>query len=184
MLKAQTSVNASYVYTREVFKDVELPGMNRFELNINSDFSEPVQAGIHFYTGEFIARNEEPPVMGDGVNFTGWIDIKATSRMKIEQVYRFSTLKRQDNDVELFKGFIYRLRINYQFTREMFLRLVFQYNDFDDNFDIDPLLSYKLNPFTIFYIGSTYDYSDVDDSNNLTLSSRQFFAKFQYLFRM
>ena len=104
--------------------------------------------------------------------------------MKIEQVYRFSTLKRQDNDVELFKGFIYRSRINYQFTRELFLRLILQYNDFDDNFDIDPLLSYKLNPFTIFYIGSTYDYTDVDDSNNLTLSSRQFFMKFQYLFRM
>jgi len=184
MLKAQTSVNTSYVYTREVFKDVELPGMNRFEFNINSDFSEPVQAGINFNSGEFIARNEDPPVMGDGINFDAWINIKATSRMKIEQSYRFSTLKRQDNDVELFKGFIYRSRINYQLTREMFLRLILQYNDFDNNFDIDPLLSYKLNPFTIFYIGSTYDYSDVDDSNNLTLSSRQFFVKFQYLFRM
>jgi hypothetical protein len=184
MLKAQTSVNMSYIYTREVFKDIDLPGMNRFEININSNFSEPVQAGINFYPGEIIARNEDPPVMGDGINFNAWIDIKVTSRMKIEQHYNFSTLKRQDNDVELFKGFIYRSRINYQFTREIFLRLVLQYDDFDNNFDIDPLLSYKLNPFTIFYIGSTYDYRDVDESDNLTLASRQFFMKFQYLFRM
>lgn len=184
MLKAQTRVNMSYIYTREVFKDVDLPGMNRFEININSDFSEPVQAGINFYPGEIIARNEDPPVMGDGINFDAWINIKVTSRMKIEQNYNFSTLKRQDNDVELFKGFIYRTRINYQFTREIFLRLVLQYDDFDNNFDIDPLLSYKLNPFTIFYIGSTYDYRDVDESDNLTLASRQFFMKFQYLFRM
>ncbi|MEE9554899.1 MAG: DUF5916 domain-containing protein [candidate division Zixibacteria bacterium] len=184
MLKAQTSANLSHIYTQEIFRGVDLPEMNRLELNISSNFSEPVQAGFNYYTGEFIARNEDPPVVGDGLNFAIWVDIKATSRLKIEQVYRFSSLKRQDNDVELFKGYIYRTRINYQFNREIFLRLVLQYNDFDENFDIDPLLSYKLNPFTIFYIGSTVDYTDINDSGEMTLTSRQFFAKFQYLFRM
>ena len=184
MLKAQTSVNFSHIYTQEIFRGVDLPEMNRFELNIYSNFSEPVQAGFNYYTGGFIARNEDPPVVGDGLNFAAWVDIKVTSRLKLEQVYRFSTLKRQDNDVELFRGYIFRSRINYQFNREMFLRLILQYNDFNNNFDIDPLLNYKLNPFTIFYIGSTVDYRDIDDSNNMTLTSRQFFAKFQYLFRM
>ena len=158
--------------------------MNRFNFNINSDFSEPVQAGFFINVGSFIARNEDPPVLGDGLNYTAWVDVKLLPNVKIEQSYRFSQLKRQDTGEELFSGYIYRSRINYQFTRELLLRLIMQYNDFSQSLDLEPLLSYELNPFTIFYIGSTYGYSDVDESDNLTLASRQFFMKFQYLFRM
>ncbi len=183
-LKGQTNISIHYVNTRENFRGQKLDAMNRFSTEISSSFSEPVQAGVYYEIGPHVARNEDPPVLGDGYNFVGWIDIRPMSKLKIEQSNRFSTLKRQDNDVELFKGFIYRARADYQFNREMFLRLVLQYNDFSESFDVDPLFSYKLNPFTIFYIGSTHDYSDIDNSDNMTLTSRQFFAKFQYLFRM
>lgn len=184
LFKAQTSLDITHTYTREVFGGVHLPAMNRLAINLNSGFSEPVQAGIGIAMGEYIARNEEPPVLGDGVNLGAEIDLKPYSRLKIVQTYDFSTLRRQDNDQELFRGFIYRNRINYQFTRELFLRLIVQYNDFGENLQIDPLLSYKLNPFTIFYIGSTHNYEDIDNSDHLTPTSRQFFAKFQYLLRM
>jgi hypothetical protein len=183
-MKAQTWVNFEYVYTREVFQEQKLPGMKRFAFDIDSHFSEPVQAGFGIITGNFIARNEDPPVMGDGLNYDLWLDIKPLSNVKIEQWCEYSELKRQDNNEELFSGFIYRNRLNYQFTRELFLRLIIQYDDFDEAFDIEPLLSYELNPFTVFYIGSGYNYGDIDDSGNMTLSSRQFFAKFQYLFRI
>jgi len=51
--------------------------------------------------------------------------------------------------------------------------------------NVYPLLSYKLNPFTIFYAGSTYDGRDFDDSrrNNFIQTQRQFFVKLQYLIR-
>ena len=49
---------------------------------------------------------------------------------------------------------------------------------------VEPLLSYKLNPFTIFYIGSTHDYWDQNQEGKLYRSSQRFFAKFQYLFRI
>lgn len=183
-LKAQTWLNFEYIYTREVFKEQKLPGMKRFAFDFDSFFSEPVQAGFEIIIGNFIARNEEPPVMGDGLSYSFWVDVKPLSNVKIEQWYEYSKLKRQDNNQELFSGFIYRNRLNYQFTRELFLRLIIQYDDFDEEFDFEPLLSYELNPFTVFYIGSGYNYGDIDDSGNMTLSSRQFFAKFQYLFRL
>ena len=62
-----------------------------------------------------------------------------------------------------------------------------QYDSFDKRFDIDPLFSYKWNPFTIFYIGSTHDLLDYGPSPNrsrFAVSQRQFFAKFQYLFKL
>jgi len=183
-LKGQTNISLEYINTRENFRGQKLGTINRFACEISSSFSEPVQAGVEFEIGPRIARNEDPPVLGDGLDYMVWVDIKPTSRMKIEQVYEFSTLERQDNNVELFRGFIYRARVNYQFSREMFLRLILQYDDFDRNINIDPLFSYKLNPFSIFYIGSTHGYRDIDNSDHFTPTSRQFFAKFQYLFRM
>jgi len=183
-MKAQTGISLHYTNTQEDFRGEHLPTMNRFATEISSNFSEPVQAGFYVEVGPHVARNEDPAVLGDGLNYTAWVDIKPFSRLKIEQVYRYSELKRQDNGEEIFQGFIYRAKANYQFSREMFLRLVVQYDDFGERLDIDPLLSYKLNAFSIFYIGSTMNYYDLDKSNELTLTSRQYFAKFQYLFRM
>ena len=47
-------------------------------------------------------------------------------------------------------------------------------------------MTYKLNPFTLLYVGSTQVYHDFQDPrrNEFTPIERQYFAKFQYLFRM
>ena len=49
---------------------------------------------------------------------------------------------------------------------------------------IEPLMTYRLNAFSMFFVGSTHAYQDAPHPNSrLTQSRRQFFAKFQYLFR-
>ena len=45
--------------------------------------------------------------------------------------------------VVLFAGYVLRTRTNLQFTRELFLRVVVQYNDFSQRLDVEPLLTYK-----------------------------------------
>ena len=70
--------------------------------------------------------------------------------------------------------------------------MVVQYDDFERQVDLEPLVTYKLNPFTKFYVGmnSSYHSFNRDDYPILTsetewkLNSRQFFAKLQYLFRI
>lgn len=92
---------------------------------------------------------------------------------------------------------ILRNTFSYQFSKRMFLRLITEYNIveyFDDgagqmvkskNFALDPLFSYKLNPFSVFFIGGHFG-----ARNNLTLDrqvlkfdDQSLFVKFQYLFR-
>ena len=73
--------------------------------------------------------------------------------------------------------------MNYQFTRRLFLRVVTQYNNFNDRYEIDPLLTYKVNPFTAVYVGSTHDIVDYQGSTGFYQTARQFFFKFQYLVR-
>jgi hypothetical protein len=71
----------------------------------------------------------------------------------------------------------------YQFTPEIFLRVIGQYDQFNKAIDFYPLLSYKLNPFTIFYAGSTYDLSDFGSPFGVRQTARQYFLKLQYLLR-
>ena len=64
---------------------------------------------------------------------------------------------------------------------------------------LDPLITYQLTPFTLFYIGSTYDiqmYDNLDKNGDRVviapeesfshrkLENRQFFMKVQYLFQL
>ena len=55
---------------------------------------------------------------------------------------------------------------------------------FDRALSMEPLLTYRLNAFSMSFIGSTHAYQDPRaPTSGLTRSSRRFFARFQYLFR-
>jgi hypothetical protein len=105
--------------------------------------------------------------------------------MTVEPSLIFSSLDRHDTGEEIFSGWILRTRNTLSFSRQLFLRLVLQYDDFDQQFNVEPLVTYKLNPFTLFYIGSTQVYRELPGQRDeLTPVERQYFAKFQYLFRL
>jgi len=87
-----------------------------------------------------------------------------------------------DDGSVYYAGSIYRARVTYQFTRELDARAIVQYNGFAGQFEVDPLITYKVNPFTSFYIGSTHDFASMESGiNTLRPTERQFFAKVQYL---
>jgi len=63
--------------------------------------------------------------------------------------------------------------------------LVLEYDDFGKNLAIQPLVTYRISPFSVFYIGSSHDleyefrgHNSVPDER-----SRQYFMKLQYLFQ-
>ena len=47
---------------------------------------------------------------------------------------------------------------------------------------LQPLLKWNPNPFTIFYIGGTNGYSQIDTQNRYSIENSQLDLKFQYLF--
>ncbi len=81
----------------------------------------------------------------------------------------------------MFDGYISRLEGIYQFNNRIFVRLIGQYDQFQKQIEIDPLFSYKLNPFTIFYAGSTHSFDKYGDPYGIVQTGRQFFIKLQYL---
>ncbi len=185
-LKAQTEISLAYLRSWEWYRQKNFPNITRYTIGLNSDFSEVVGAGFEVVWGQIIARG--PAVMGNEVFVESWASIKPTDRLRIEPTFDYNQSRNRATGELLFKGFITRVRTHYQFTRELFMRLVVQYNDFAEQWSVDPLLTYRLNPFSLFYVGSThvYDnlYSYTDHVNTWQLSRRQFFVKLQYLFQI
>lgn len=182
-LKGQTYFRLAYLLSEERFHDRLFPGIRRWELSTESNFSDVVRGGFWISYGTSIARGEDPPVLGEnGLFAEAWGTVKPMSRFIISPSFLYAALEHPDTKEVLFSGYILRSRINYQFTRELFVRLILQYNNFRNSLSVEPLLTYKINPFSIFYIGSTAGYQEYD--NDFSHTSRQFFLKFQYLFRI
>lgn len=194
-LAQQTSFDLNWLTSHERFHGHEFPGIWRVYASLSSDFSKRVQFGSSMNFGRYIARNLSTPVLGRGYQYTLRVTLKPVERMVIEPRLQYATLDQPRADAtghrqNIFSGYILRTRLQYQFTRELFLRAIVQYDDFGQYLQIDPLLSYKLNPYTVAFLGSSHGYQDFAPSeappgrDGLNETARQFFLKFQYLFQI
>jgi hypothetical protein len=152
---------------------------------------------------------------GNEISLATGLDIKPLDRLIIEPNFNYLKSARRETNEELFEDYVLRTRFSLQATKSLSVRLVVQYEHWemlypmsdgeeieevilkDRHWDIDPLIMYKLNPFTVFYFGSTMDYDrlpydtypfyspqpDPNHKDSWNLSSRQFFMKLQYLFQ-
>ena len=187
-LKGQINTEIAYFFNNEYFSRKHFDSINRFEMYFDSQFSEIASIGFRIRYGNYIDR--ENLVKGHGIQFfESWATIKPLSNFIIQPSFNYAELIRNDTDKYSFAGSIWRVRFNYQFTREFFLRFITEYNGFSKRIAVEPLLSYKINPFTIFYVGmSQRNQNYYDDSAfeayNWKTTSRQYFMKFQYLFTL
>ena len=189
-MKRQTNVSMRYTFERERFADIDFDGLRTFRLNVFSNFSEPVQLGFNLGLGRDIARFLDTPELGESLDFSAFGTFRPTQRLVLQPRVVYSELKDRQTGEAFFSGYIARTRVGYQFTRRFFMRTVVQYNDFSESLEVDPLVTYKINAFTAFHVGSTHDLDRFDragrpddPSRFFRQSSRQFFFKFQYLFR-
>jgi hypothetical protein len=110
-----------------------------------------------------------------------WMALRPASWISIQPTLNYSRLS--VGGTEVFSGYILRARTELQFTRELFIRFVMQYDDFDQALSLEPLLTYRANPFTLVYIGSTRGYQDFGQPFGWQRHDTQYFAKVQYLIR-
>ncbi len=126
--------------------------------------------------------------MAKQTSFSAWVDLKPIDRILLENSIVYEKSHSLHTDENIYEGYIARVKLSCQILRELSWRLVVEYDNFDQAWSVDPLLTYRLNPFSIFYVGSTSDYekltNEPDDSRDWRLTARQFFLKLQYLFQL
>lgn len=182
----QTQVSVSYLPVNdERFRGEYFTDMRRLMVDVNTRPLDAIAFGGHIDFGRYVNRADDP-TLGKGYNFSADALVKPTSRLQFEFSYSYSTLSSVDGSREYYSGDIMRLTSRYNFSRKLFARLITQYDSFGEQIQLYPLVYYKANPFTKFYIGMT-DYLNQYDENGgfdgYRQTNRQFFVKFQYLIR-
>jgi hypothetical protein len=185
---AQTNLHAQYMRSGENFGGVQFDGIWNWHNCFSVYLSDHFAGGGSFDYGHRIARRHLR--MGMEYYITGWLDIKPNDRVLWENWLDYNKSDDLNSGEELFDGYIYRTRLSYQFARRLSLRWIVQYDGFSEEWEVAPLITYRLSPFSVFYIGSTYDYDSFDNPNDSSfdrsarLYARQFFMKLQYLFQI
>ncbi len=182
-MKSQTNVQLNYLlYNEELFRNVRFWKINRGEVQISSAPISALEISADLQLGRFIHRVDNP-TLGTGHVISVTFTVKPTSRLEVDLSYSRSRLSDAQTGELFFDGYISRATAIYQFTGDLFVRLIGQYDAFSRRIELDPLISYKLNPFTIFYAGSTSSLTDFGAGEGIRETGRQFFLKLQYLWR-
>jgi Domain of unknown function (DUF5916)/Carbohydrate family 9 binding domain-like len=192
----------------------------------NQDYHEH-RSGASFQTGYFRkATVGTSYYWGDGVNFvpaanalpqtllsrldtgTGTLTFRPIKPLKIENTYLFERLRTIGTNSGIFNDHIVRTKWNWQFTPQLSLRVILQYNSLLANtpgmtnlntflptsrqFNADFLLTYLVHPGTAIYVGYNSDLQNLSVAPRVGVfhtaegyinDSRQFFVKVSYQFR-
>lgn len=184
----QTNLTLSFLPVNdERFRGEFFTGMNRLMVDVSTHPLNALSLRGHVDFGKYVNRRINP-TLGKGYNVSGSANIKPTPRLEMDFSYNYSTLSSVDGSENYFSGDIYRFKGNYNFSKNLFTRLIVQYDSFGEQLQVYPLLYYKANPFTKFYIGMTdylnyYDQPGLNGYRGFKQTDRQFFVKFQYLIR-
>jgi len=184
--KGQTGIHSNYMRSNELFRGVQFDDIWQAHACFSTQPSRELRFGVNYNYGHRIARRDLE--MGRESSWGAWADLKPIDRLMFDLEYRSVKSEGLDTGERLFSQSIFWSRTSLQFTRRLSLRIVAQYDDSDRAWDVDPLITYRLNSLSVFYLGSTRDYGDLapgeSGASGWTLVERQYFLKFQYLFHL
>lgn len=185
----QNEINIRFLPLNDVrFREVMFRNIHKATISFNSNNWDAISFEGSFQFGRDINHIETPPILGKGYNISANSTIKPSPRFRFTLNYNYSKLSDLNSDEKFFSGDIYRLSTRYHFTPKLYTRLITEYDSFNDDFQFYPLVSYKANAFTKFYMGMTnylseFDQLDSGGFRDYRQTQRQFFVKFQYLMR-
>ncbi len=135
------------------------------------------------------------------------IILQPNTRLRVDNTYLFSRLTDRASPAAIYNNHIFRSKWNLQFTPEMSLRLIGQYDttlpsttlsslEKTKRFNLDVLFTYMWHPNTALYVGYNSDHENLNlietrgsrelirTSDEFINDSRIFFVKFSYMFRL
>ena len=124
--------------------------------------------------------------MGYATNIDFDIEFAINNNLRVKPIISYQDIRKAESGRYYFKGYIGRLDIRYQFNNNLDIRLISEYNDFSEQVFLQPLISWRPNPDTIFYLGGNQNYINnfIDyNSPHYRVNKTQLFLKFQYFYR-
>jgi hypothetical protein len=149
----QISTNFGFfLANNEMFGGIFHEGVRRANFSLNFSTFDWLRGNLYITSGKSIVRTDNP--------YIGYVNdyelsgtIKPIDRLTMDNSYVYYELLKSFGGEKIYAGYIFRNKTNVQVTKNLSARLIFQFDTFSGNFNFSPLISYKINPFTIFYIG-------------------------------
>ncbi|MFQ6678064.1 MAG: DUF5916 domain-containing protein [Fidelibacterota bacterium] len=190
----QTNINLNFSPSNEVYQDSLFNGIYQFSFRIHTRFSERYSFGFNGSVNRAIIRYLDIPEIGFVNSWGAFTRIKWTDQIGTRLSYSGNVATYLDNPDHYYKGNRWYIKFSYQFNRYFSVRMIgehfyqkdFVFGDIVKSFNLQPLITYQPNPFTIFYLGSDHIYDEGPhgyQSLDLIQNNRQIFLKFQYLFQ-
>lgn len=209
-LKGRTQLFVRRVESYEVFRGVGLRTHVQ-TINLTTEWLKwlAITEGLEWgATPNYFPASGLSPYVAGSLSASLGLSFRPTPRARYELTYLYSGLKgrpsAQDSDTRIFSNHIGRSTLTFQFTRELSIRAIADYNGVrpdpalvqlvnERRVGIDTLLTYQLGPGTALYVGYTAGFQNVAPSPAglpveridapSTLTGRQLFVKIGYLFR-
>ena len=196
------------------------------------DFGPPVTSDLYFNKGYWYgwldttyfkwfaihanmqlgkAINFEPPALqlpflSNETNVNLQVTLRPFGNLTVDNTYILERLRDRATGLSILNFNVIRSKFNYQFTKELSVRTIFQYSSTIANpllsslengkqFNADFLITYLLHPGTAVYVGYNSDLQNLDrlaiynhtglfrTRNSFLEDGRQFFVKLSYQFR-
>ncbi len=183
---AQTGMHAMYMASNENFRGTQFNGIWSAHNCLSTQPWDALKFNAYVNYGHRIARRDL--VMGKQLDYGFGATVKPLDRLTISGSFNYIQSDNLYSGERLFSQSVLWSRLSLQVSRELSIRVFSQYNDRWRTWDFDPLVTYRINSLTMFYLGSTHDYRDFDFATDgregLDLTDRQFFLKLQYLFQI
>jgi hypothetical protein len=177
-----------FLVNNERFGGKFLEGVRRFTLNLNANSFDWLTGGFYVSIGKAIVRDVENPRVGHVNDVELWGMVKPVDRVTLDNSWVYYELSEYYGGPKIYTGYIFRNKTNVQVTQSLSARIIFQFDSFNKQFYVDPLISFKLNPFTTFYLGSSSGFTDLETmepgKSKYVLSEKQYYLKLQYLWRL
>jgi hypothetical protein len=203
-----TDISFEQLWSRERFREIMFPGIRRTSVDLTTRFGEALGLEADLNAGRTIWRTFDPavaPLLARMVRASGAASIKLGGRVVLGPEVSYLRLKHPDGRSLLYDGYILRNRLDLQLSRAASFRLVTEYDKSERSLGVEPLLTYRLNAFSVVYLGvfdrhyryelngektrvdprqSVLEARAAEPRQEWQLGSRQLFAKVQYLWRV
>ncbi len=153
----------------------------------------------------FLPPKGQPPTLANVTRANLRVTLRPLTPLRIQNSYLLERLTDRADDASIFNNHIIRSNWNWQFNRELSLRMILQYDavlaspeqtalETSKNFNADFLFTYLVNPYTALYVGYNSNLQNIDlltspagsrlvRTPDFLNDARQFFVKFSYLLR-
>ena len=184
----QTYMHVAAKRIDELFRGTEFGGLWRIRGVLNTRPTRSLEAGLGGRLGAMIARSGSVPRRGVGTELQGRAELRFTRRLRAAFRIQYSELHAPEDGTRFFEGFILRSRWEYQFTPDLSVRTILEYDEFGGTYRFEPLLRYEPAPFTRIYVGSSHGFAGSGTAATrsaipLQRQAQDLFFKVQYGFR-